>query len=170
MNLFDPTKTKQLIAIQKEEVRKYWHLVEPGLNQAISDQPSPDGWLAPDVFIALTEGRATLLMCSQCRHEGFSYRSREQAILDSCGFAVVQILNNQYGGKSLHVWFAASNDATKKGNTPSILIAFDGAVCEIAKLSGCDQVEFTSNREFWEKLGPRFGYEVREVRWSKPVR
>lgn len=168
-NLFDPTKAKQVISIQKEEVRKYWHLVEPGLIKAIADLHTPGTWIAPDIYQSLVGGNATLLMCSQSRIAGYGYTSREQAIMDSCGFAVVQVVKSQGGQMALHVWFAASNDATNKGNTPSILFAFDNELAEIAKAGGCDAVEFTSNREFWEKVGPRFGYEAREVKWSKAI-
>lgn len=164
---FDPTKTKQLIRIDKTELRQYWHLVEPGLIYMLTERSAGDGFIAPDYFAALTSGNATLFMCSISRNDA-PYADRASAISDSCGFIIVQ-QTNSYQETALHIWIACSNEHTNKGSSGSVMVAFDAELSEIARACNCTAVIFNSNREFWHKIAPRFGFEIEEVKWRRSV-
>ncbi|MEZ0602961.1 hypothetical protein ACAX43_12520 [Paraburkholderia sp. IW21] len=168
---FDQTKANNLIQISKEEVRQYWHLVRPGLEYMVSEGRNPDGWIPEEIFNVLTAGRADLFFTSIMRGEdkGMRYATREAAIQDSSGFVVLQLLPT-FDGRVVHIWIAVSNDSTNKSDAGSIMRVFNDELTKIATDTGSNGITFGSNCEFWETIGPRFGFEKQETKWKKLVK
>jgi len=167
---FDPTKEKQLIVVDKAELKRYWHLVEPGLIKLRADKEPADKWITPEVYATIISGQATLIFTSISREPGTLYTTRDEAIKDSCGFGVVQVLtDNDTGESRLHIWIAVSDDSTNKDGAGSILRAFDNEISQMARDAGCSYITFASNRDFWLKVGPKYGCEIDEIRWKKAI-
>ncbi|WP_175658225.1 hypothetical protein [Burkholderia vietnamiensis] len=168
---FDPQKKNNLIVIDKSEVRKYWHVIRPGLEYMVKEQRNADGWIPEEIFGYLTSGNATLAFTSIMRGEdkGLRYTTRDAAILDSSGFVVLQKTNG-FNGSALHIWIAVSNDTTNKADAGSIMRIFDVDLIEMAKAVECQAITFSSNQDWWEKIAPRFDFEKVETKWRKEVK
>jgi predicted GNAT superfamily acetyltransferase len=168
---FDPKKKDNLIIIDKTEVRKYWHLIRPGLEYLSKERPPADKWIPEEIYTALVNGNATLAFTSIMRGEdkGFRYTTREAAIKDSSGFVVLQKVGN-FVESALHIWIAVSNDATKKADAGSIMRVFNDDLNTLAKNAGYQAITFSSNLDFWETIGPRFGFEKVDVKYRKAVK
>ncbi|MCI1046947.1 hypothetical protein [Caballeronia zhejiangensis] len=175
--LFDAQKPNNLIAIQSNEVPDYWHVIQPGLKYMVDNNRNPDGWKPAQVFKLLYEGKASCVFTSIARKpkgnkrktaEPVLYETREQAILDSCGFGIVQVLDSP-NAKVFHIWIAVSNDTTNKQQAPSILTTFHDEVWELAKGCGCTHISFGTNQDWWDELAPRFGFSKQETKWITTI-
>ncbi|EJO57345.1 hypothetical protein BURMUCF2_A1496 [Burkholderia multivorans CF2] len=47
---------------------------------------------------------------------------------------------------------------------------FNQELSDLAKNIGCTAITFSSNRDFWLEIAPRFGFELNEIRWRKEVK
>ncbi|WP_179400656.1 hypothetical protein [Burkholderia guangdongensis] len=161
---YDPNKEQQLIVIDKSEVRAVWHLVEPALIALRTEQEAPDKWIVPDVYNSITSGGATLAFTTLAPAP-----DRTAAINSASGFVVLQKVNG-YAGSALHIWIAARTDKDSTGKAEaSIMRTFSDDLDALARHYHCNAITFGSNRAFWDKVAPRFGFEVLETRWSRPV-
>jgi hypothetical protein len=166
---FDNTKEKQLIAIDKTELRNFWHLVRPGLIAMQEEQESADQWVPEELYASCASGNATLMFCSISRQAGTVYKDGDAAVNDACGFVILQKTTNA-ATSNLHIWVAASNEHTNKNGAGSIMRNFNVELDLIAKNAGCSGITFNSNRTFWEKIAPKFGFEINEIRYRKEVK
>ena len=165
---FDNTKSKQLIIVDKTEVRKYWNLVRPGLVALQAEQETADKWIPEEIYASISSGNSTLVFCSIARQEGMTYKDRDAAILDACGFCVLQKTTN-FKESALHIWICCSNEHTNKNGAASVMRTFNSELTELAKNTNSTAITFCSNRNFWVDVAPRFGFELDEIRWRKEV-
>lgn len=177
--MFDLSKPNNLIPIAKEEVATCWHVIRPGLKYMVDEGRNADGWTIDSVFYNLLNGKSSCVFTSIARPpkrkrkngstEPVLYKTREAAIEDSCGFSIVQTLEGA-NRKVFYIWIAVSNEATNKQQAPSILTTFREDMWALAKECGCSHISFSTNQDWWEKVGPRFGFEKTEVKWTAEIK
>ncbi|KAK46364.1 hypothetical protein BG58_11095 [Caballeronia jiangsuensis] len=166
--------------LNKNELPEYWHLIRLGLKYMIDNKRNPDGWTIESVFNALLHEKASCVFTSIHRNKkkrgrkaeqepSTTYASRHEALEDSCGFGIVQVLDGP-DGKTFHIWIAVSNDTTNKQEAPSILTTFHKEVWDAARANGCKFISFGTNQDWWETLAPRFGFEKQEVKWRTEIK
>jgi hypothetical protein len=168
-NNFDATKEKQLILIDKTELRNYWELVRPGLVALQAEQETADKWIPEELYASIAGGNSSLVFCSMARQAGMTYKDRDAAIKDSCGFCILQKASN-FKESALHIWVCCSNEHTNKNGAGSVMRTFNQELSDLATTIGCTAITFSSNRNFWLEIGPRFGFEINEIRYRKDIK
>jgi hypothetical protein len=166
---FDQTKEKNLIVVNKEEVRTYWHLIEPALITMQAEKESADKWIVPEVYASIIGGGATLAFTSVAKEAGMTFKDRDTAIRNACGFVVLQQVKT-YAATNMHIWISSRIDSDEPRVTGSIMRIFNHELNEMAKANSCTGITFNSNRDFWVDVAPRFGFEINDIRWIKPVK
>lgn len=122
--------------IQVDDLRKWWHLVKPGLEKVKTK--SPENWIIEDVY-------------TDC----FNQKSMLWVLLDEGRFVGFFIL--QPMGDKMHVWVAWTLE-----NNQQIVENGLKYIKEMSRQGGMKYLTFSSHRKGWDKRSRQYGFRPRQ--------
>lgn len=133
-------------AVLPDNLRRAWGFVRP----ALESMERSDGWLPEDVYMCLRSNGATLYMVYD--------PTGQQA-----GFFILRLLP-EFDGLRLHIWILHATDAEF-----DVMAEFGDDLDTLARQSNARRVTFSSPRNGWGKVGPRYGFHARETVYEREV-
>lgn len=132
--------------VAPDNLRRAWAFVRPALDSI----ERSDGWIPEDVFMTLRSNGATLYMIYD--------ETGAQA-----GFFILRLLPD-FDGTRVHVWILHAVDTEF-----DVMAEFSDDLDKLARQAGARRITFSSPRNGWGKVGPRYGFKARETIYEREV-
>src|SRR5512139_1418859 len=136
----------ELRAVPAVEIGKYWQLIENGVAKVA--ERAEDGWIAPDLYMALKQGVSLLYIAFVADYY--------------VGFLVVTPAIG-WAGPQLHVW------ALYNRGERDVLETFLPDLLEIARQRGAKQITMASPRRGWERRAAALGFHPTQQHYALEV-
>lgn len=136
---------KRLQQIAPAQLGAVW----PRLRDALEETGSSDGCIPEDVYCAVKMGGASLHLL----------------LIDEveCGFLVLRGIQD-FDGVRLHIWVLyAKSDV-------DVMAEFSDELDGMARSINASRVTFGTSRRGWEKVAPRYHFQVREIVYERKIK